>query len=216
MRKPHLIALIAILALIASFTYAEQITFSTYYPAPYGVYNNFEVKGRSVVGDISSSASGVTDVEDLDRGELWVQDSMILEPKASFNPDTEPAGKEGELVYSSSDDALYHYNGSDWVASGGGSGIKSVQRGTAQFMVAAGTGTYGYPANIKIQNITLTEPIIDLTKTKLKVWLASDMGINSVSYAPVLTSATNLRIYIGCVSTTPFICQATYEITEHE
>ena len=213
MKQLCLIVLTAVIFLISGISNAEQITFSTYYPAPYGVYNNFEVKGRSVVGDISTST--ISDVENLGKGELWVEDSAIFEPKDSFDSATEPAGKAGELVYSSSDDAFYHYNGSDWVASGGG-GIKSIQRGTVQFLDLAGTGTYGDAANIKIKDITLAEPITDLTKTKIKVWIASDISTSIVSYAPILTSSTNLRIYMGYVSTINYICQATYEITEYE
>jgi len=116
MRKPYLIALLAIATLVTGLAQADEVTISTYYPAPYGVYNNFEVKGRSAVGDISSYAIG--DVENLSKGELWIQDSMILEPKDSFDPATEPAGKEGELVYSSADDLYYYYNGDEWVAQG--------------------------------------------------------------------------------------------------
>jgi len=107
--------LVVIGVLVAGLTQADEITISTYYPAPYGVYNKFEVKKSIVVGNISDSGiSGLADVNDLDAGELWIQDSMIFEPKSSFNPDTAAAGKEGELIYSSADALFYYYDGSAW------------------------------------------------------------------------------------------------------
>jgi len=114
MQKLHLIVLLATMVLIAGVACADEITISTYYPAPYGIYNNFEVKKSSAVGEISGSATGVTDVENLDKGELWVQDSMIFEPKASFDPASAGAGKKGELVYSSDDKVFYYYDGNSW------------------------------------------------------------------------------------------------------
>ncbi|MFA5145062.1 MAG: hypothetical protein WC723_03540 [Candidatus Omnitrophota bacterium] len=67
----------------------ESITITTYYPSPYGSYNQVEVH-RSVT------------YKPVDKNTL-----------------DDP--KEGELVYNSSDDSLYLYNGSTWVKQGGGS-----------------------------------------------------------------------------------------------
>ena len=43
MRKLYIFGLVAIAALIIGLAYAEQITFSTYYPAPHGVYREMNV-----------------------------------------------------------------------------------------------------------------------------------------------------------------------------
>jgi hypothetical protein len=58
MRKLYIIGLIGVAVLIVAIAYAEQITFSTYYPAPYGVYNEMRAT-RMAVGDtyIDSAAN---------------------------------------------------------------------------------------------------------------------------------------------------------------
>jgi len=68
----------------------ETFTITTYYPSPYGSYN-----------------------------ELEVYRSVTYKP---INKDTITNPKEGELVYDSSRDKLYLYNGQKWVAQGGGAG----------------------------------------------------------------------------------------------
>lgn len=49
--------------------------------------------------------------------QLEVSRSVTYDP---VDKDTLTNPKEGELVYNSSDDAFYYYNGSDWVKQGGG------------------------------------------------------------------------------------------------
>jgi len=39
------------------------------------------------------------------------------------NPTSWPGGEEGQLAYSQDNDALYHYNGSSWVAEGAGTAV---------------------------------------------------------------------------------------------
>ena len=48
-------------------------------------------------------------------------DSVQLNAKTG-DPSTWSAGTTGQVVYSDTKDLLYHYNGSVWVASGGGGG----------------------------------------------------------------------------------------------
>ena len=43
MRKLYIIGLIALAALIIGLAWAEQITLTTYYPAPYGVYKTMRL-----------------------------------------------------------------------------------------------------------------------------------------------------------------------------
>lgn len=75
----------------------EEFVITTYYPSPYGSYN-----------------------------ELEVYRSVTYKP---VNKDTLSSPKEGELVYNASDDALYLYNGSAWVAQGGGGGVLTLVGG---------------------------------------------------------------------------------------
>lgn len=46
MRKVYILGLIGLASLIIGLAWAEQLTFTTYYPAPYGVYNDMEVKNQ--------------------------------------------------------------------------------------------------------------------------------------------------------------------------
>jgi hypothetical protein len=92
----------------------ESITITTYYPSPYGVYNELQ-SNKLAVGD--------TD----DDGELTAADQpnrdgdIRLKPQPD-DPATWSAGEEGQFAYSQVNDELYHYNGSDWVAQAGGGG----------------------------------------------------------------------------------------------
>lgn len=99
----------------------EQITFTTYYPSPFGIYSNLEVSERFVVGNISSSGiTGITSIGDLDVGEVWGGDSVVLEGHAS-----DPAAassKQGELIYNSTEKKIKSFNGSSWLTFFGGSG----------------------------------------------------------------------------------------------
>jgi len=47
MRKLYILGLIALAAIIIGFAWAEQITLTTYYPAPYGVYRQFTTTGNT-------------------------------------------------------------------------------------------------------------------------------------------------------------------------
>lgn len=81
--------------LITVFAEEESFTITTYYPSPYGSYNQLSVH-RSVTY-------------------LPVDKDNLSDPQ------------EGEMVYNSSDDSMYVYNGSKWVAQGGGGNIISLK-----------------------------------------------------------------------------------------
>ncbi|MDD3345620.1 MAG: hypothetical protein PHO34_04245 [Candidatus Omnitrophica bacterium] len=111
MRRAGL-TIIAVLWLSAWSFAEESITITTYYPSPYGSYNELGTN-KLAVGDTDGSGS-------IDAGDQPNFDGNLrLKPK-SGNPSAWSAGKAGEFSYSSSQDSLYHYNGSTWVASGGG------------------------------------------------------------------------------------------------
>ena len=66
MRKLYILGLIALAALIIGLAWADQITLTTYYPAPYGVYNDMVVMNSLGIGTtnpgsfLDSSGSQVT------------------------------------------------------------------------------------------------------------------------------------------------------------
>ena len=86
----------------------ESITFTTYYPAPYGSYNELQTN-KLAVG--YSTSAGLPNI----NGDI------SLFPH-SGNPASWAAGKQGEIAYASTDGYLYVYNNSSfgWVKQGGG------------------------------------------------------------------------------------------------
>ena len=93
-------------------TNTETITLTTYYPAPFGVYNEMQAN-RMAVGDTDESGGlDGADQPDAD-GQLYTARSIIYKPQ-SFLPISD--AKEGELVYNDSDASLYlNVGGGGWV-----------------------------------------------------------------------------------------------------
>jgi len=105
----------AVLVFSAAIVFAEDaITITTYYPSPYGVYNQLGTN-RLAVGDTDG-------INGLDAADQPNRDGDIRLKAQAGNPTAWPAGTIGQFAYSSTNDSLYHYNGSAWVASGGGGG----------------------------------------------------------------------------------------------
>jgi hypothetical protein len=77
-----------------SYAQQESVTITTYYPSPYGSYNQLEVY-RSVR---YKPFNNMTEINNL------------TDPQA------------GELVYNGSDNKFYYYDGSAWVPQAGGGG----------------------------------------------------------------------------------------------
>jgi hypothetical protein len=90
-----LAVLLALTLRITDLFAEEEFVITTYYPSPYGSYN-----------------------------ELEVYRSVTYKP---INKDAITNPKEGELVYDASKDALYLYNGSQWVAQGAGGTIYTIE-----------------------------------------------------------------------------------------
>ena len=102
-----------VLSLFFLFSFSQQqITITTYYPSPVGIYNKLMTKKLSV-GDTNEDGN----ISSLD---LPVLEGSIAFAPQSGDPSTWPAGKEGELAYSKDMKDFYHYNGSRWVSPGRG------------------------------------------------------------------------------------------------
>ena len=70
-----------------------------------------------------------------------------------------------------------------------GGGIKSIQQGTGTEPVAANA--------VDTVNVTVTATV--LAKSVVQAWVATDRGTYSnANIAPVLTSTTNLRLFMDC------------------
>ena len=122
MYKRILVSLILVLLLWAvaefydSCSFAqEDITITTYYPSPYGVYNELQ-SNKMAVGD--TDGDGQLTVADQPNREGDIR----LRPQPG-DPSTWFSGEVGQFAYSQMDDALYHYNGSSWVSQAGGTAV---------------------------------------------------------------------------------------------
>jgi len=94
--KIILTVLLVIMIVPAALYAEEKITLSTFYPAPYGDY------------------------DELTAIKLTIYDRMLYTPYPD-DPSTWGAGEAGELVYSETEDKLYYYDStSTWNALGGG------------------------------------------------------------------------------------------------
>ena len=149
MRKGFLRSLVLVLAVGLIFGFGvwpcfaeESITITTYYPSPYGVYNELQTN-KFAVGD--TDGSGGLDAGDQPpaNGQIYTARSVIYKPQSSL-----PAfdAREGELVYKNTDDSLYLYNGSTWVKQGGGGGCYVSYSGSCLtgFTNKGSAGWWGY------------------------------------------------------------------------
>jgi len=60
MRKFYIVGLVVVIALIVGIVYADQMTFSTYYPAPYGRYRQFSTTGLTTLATDEFGNEGPT------------------------------------------------------------------------------------------------------------------------------------------------------------
>ena len=137
------LALGLIFGFCVSFCFAEEsITITTYYPSPYGVYNELQTNKFAVGG---TNGSGGLDAGDQPpaNGQLYTARSVIYKPQSSL-----PAfdAREGELVYMNTDDSLYLYDGFSWVKQGGGGGCYVSYSGgcLTGFTNKGSAGSWGY------------------------------------------------------------------------
>jgi len=94
----------------------ETLTITTYYPSPYGSYNELQTN-KLAVGDTNGDGQLSSADQPPANGQLYTARSVIYKPQSSLPAfDT----MEGEVVYQSSDKKFYYYDGSAWVAQAGG------------------------------------------------------------------------------------------------
>lgn len=132
------VLIVFVFGMAAPAVYAAKVELTTYYPAPYGEYSQLKSK-KLAAGDNLPNRDG----------------DIRLTPQTG-DPSTWTAGTAGQIAYSSVDDALYHNNGTAWVATGGGGGASytdySLPAGRAVgsacsvsgFTVKGSLGTWGY------------------------------------------------------------------------
>jgi len=92
MRKFYIAGLVIAIALIAGIVLADQMTFSTYYPAPFGVYNQMVVRTLGVGDSNDDGSINYLDAPDPNneeqKNDLWVAGNVGIgttEPKAGLH-----------------------------------------------------------------------------------------------------------------------------------
>jgi hypothetical protein len=105
---PGILAVLVVF-LCSGFARAEQeeITLTTYYPAPYGEYDS--ITSNTLTAD--TLAIGLEDSESEDSG--------IIKLKVLDDLQNQPYGEEGHIYYSGKDKQLMTYDGSGWKAARG-------------------------------------------------------------------------------------------------
>lgn len=99
-----------------TFSQEESVTITTYYPSPYGSYNELQTN-KLAVGDTDGLGT-------LDAADQPYSDGNIRLKVYSGNPENNGLpGRQGEILFSSEDSgSLFLHNGSQWAAQGGGGG----------------------------------------------------------------------------------------------
>ncbi|TRZ51219.1 MAG: hypothetical protein D4S01_05310 [Dehalococcoidia bacterium] len=122
--------LLTILVLsVASICYAadetEEITLTTYYPAPYGEYDELRTS-KMVVGENFSMPQNTGDLlvegkvgigTDRPQGALDLQSttSVFLPPRMTETErDNIPSPPAGSIIYNINDEVLNYHNGTEW------------------------------------------------------------------------------------------------------
>jgi len=103
----------------------ESVTITTYYPSPYGSYNELQ-SNKLAVGDTNGDNQLTSADLPSANGQLYVARSVIFKPHTNFAAiQTLTNPRIGELVYAAAEDKWYYYNGA-WVPQAGEEGIQFV------------------------------------------------------------------------------------------
>jgi len=110
--------ILSVLFLFPVILFAEDLTITTYYPSPAGVYNELQTNKLSV-GD--TDGSGSLNSSDLPpaNGQIYAARGVIFKPQSSL---PSSGVTKGELVYNNSDNKFYYYDGTSWQAQAGSGG----------------------------------------------------------------------------------------------
>jgi len=103
MRKLYIVGLVVAIALIVGIVYADQMTLSTYYPAPFGVYNQMVVRTLGVGDNNNDGSINHLDAPDpndpTQANDLWVSGSVGIgtpNPQAILDLDVSQRIADGD------------------------------------------------------------------------------------------------------------------------
>lgn len=96
MRKIYISGLFVLAAVIIGFAWAEQITLTTYYPAPYGVYREFTTTGNTYLatdsGNVGIGMVNPTTKLEVQGGAIKATDGLIIETRTQ-DPESPQTGQ---------------------------------------------------------------------------------------------------------------------------
>lgn len=98
----------------------EEISIVTYYPSPYGDFDQFQAN-RLSIGDMDDDGKQTAGDLPKQNGQIAAAKSVIFKPQDK-EIEKWAAGERGELAFSSVEGEFYYYNGDDWVAQSGNGG----------------------------------------------------------------------------------------------
>lgn len=166
-----MIIVLSILLGSSSLAFSEEsITITTYYPSPYGSYNNLEVRNQLTVGDgtVQTDNTGQKIVFDNDYGTAGNVNKIQL--YSGYGLGMSSLGLN--IIYSGGSNLIFHNGGSEVmrITGAGNVGIGTAAPGSYKLYVAGNaysTGTWGssdlrWKANIE----TLPDPLDKLLKLR--------------------------------------------------
>jgi len=183
MRKFYIVGLVVAIALTFGLVYADQITFSTYYPAPYGRYREFSTTGKTTLATDEFGNEGATAVVGIGTSQpqaildISSTDSGFLPPRMTDAQLTiiEAIAAEGSVAYNDDQDGLVYHDGTEWQSVGGGGFGQPVwDSGWKDY--GSGTTTHNFP---EITGATADDLFVDLQVKKNSAW-AIPAGISNV------------------------------------
>lgn len=116
-KSKKLLSLFLFLLSFYPFLFADEtLTITTYYPSPYGSYNELQAN-RVSVGDTNADSQMTSADLPPANGQIYAARSVIYKPQ---NGPPASNAVTGELVYNTNDSSYYYYDGSSWAKLGGG------------------------------------------------------------------------------------------------
>lgn len=118
MRRLYIFGLMGLAVIFINSAWAEEITISTYYPAPYGVYRNFKTTEDTYLATESGNVGVGTETPNT---KLEVDNVLKITPYTVAGTDPQACGleTEGAIYYKDSESRFYYCDGSEWKPFGG-------------------------------------------------------------------------------------------------
>ena len=194
--RMRMFVLTGLLLGVAAMALAEDITMTTFYPSPRGVYNQLRTMGETTLAETSGNV-GIGTTAPVSKLDVSGGVKFGNETTCNF-------AHEGTQRYNAALQVMEFCNGTVWVPVGG-SAIKSIQRGTISMPQGGATSV-----SATITSVDVTKALVvsggctsDTASTSPHDWLVR-MELSSA------TTVTATRVYSGDGN---ILC--TYQVVEY-